>query len=208
MMNKTDKKILWLTAIICILPTVYGLINYGKLPDEVAIHFDMNNDPNSFVPKWFVILMPAIMTLLQVFVCITSDMKMENKEANRKATRVFKWIIPVICWVVYIMTINNALGIQTDIRKGACLIIGIVFIIAGNYIPKTKPNSMMGVRTMGTMTNETLWKTANRLMGYGFILAGILMLVSTFFKPIVSVMVLLFIIAEITALHIYAYTKK
>ncbi len=40
-----------LTSIVCFLPIILGLTLWEKLPDSMAIHFDINNDPDGFAPR-------------------------------------------------------------------------------------------------------------------------------------------------------------
>ena len=51
MKKKIDWKILIITSLICLIPIIFGVILYDQLPEQMAVHFGVNNEPNSFAPK-------------------------------------------------------------------------------------------------------------------------------------------------------------
>ena len=48
-MKKINFDILLLTSVMCLIPILFGLYFYQELPDIVAVHFDINNNPNVFM---------------------------------------------------------------------------------------------------------------------------------------------------------------
>ena len=74
MKKKIDWKILIITGLICLIPMIFGAILYDQLPEQMAVHFGVNNEPNSFAPKEFALFgIPLLMTALQIICCISSD---------------------------------------------------------------------------------------------------------------------------------------
>ena len=60
-------KIFMLTALVCLLPILLGVALWEKLPQNIAIHFNFNNQPDNFAPKGFAVFgLPALMVLLQI----------------------------------------------------------------------------------------------------------------------------------------------
>ena len=146
-MKKINIKSLIITSIVCLLPIICGLILYNNLPDTIAIHWGIDNNPNGYFSKpAFVFGLPMMMVALQIFCCIVSDLSDKNPEANKKAITVYKWIIPTLTVVLYIVTIAVALGNDLDIRKIVMIILGITFIISGNYMPKVRGNYYMNLK--------------------------------------------------------------
>ena len=156
-MKKNDKKTLIITSIICLLPILLGVILYNELPDKIAIHFDMNNVPDNYFPKpLFVFGIPVFMMLLQVFCCIRSFTD-KNRESNRKANVIFEWLIPILTICLYCVTILFALGNDVDIRIVVMIIIGISFIIVGNYLPKTKSATNINFGLLNKLNGDGGW---------------------------------------------------
>lgn len=203
-MKKINMKILIITSVVCLLPILLGLGCYKELPENIAIHFDINNNPNNYFPKpVFIFVMPLIMLVLQLICCISTDLADKNTEANKKVTTIFKWIIPTLSIVMYVITIMYALGNSIDIRKVVMCILGVLFIVMGNYLPKTVGNAKFpGIK------NEDLKKKLLRISAYFLILDGFLAIFSILFKPLISILIIAIVLLEIILLYIYAFIKN
>ena len=87
------------------------------------------------------------------------------------------------------------------------LLMGIFMIVIGNIMPKTKRNSVIGLRTRWSMSNDEIWSKSNRFGGYTMVVVGVLVVIVAFvfYKPWSSmIMLLLLIIATIVMI---AYSK-
>ena len=184
-MKKINMKSLIITSIVCLLPIICGLIFYNELPESIAIHWGIDNNPDGYFSKpAFVYGMPIMMVALQVFCCIVSDLADKNPEANKKATTVYKWIIPIITVVLYIVTIAIALGNNLDIRKIVMILLGILFIISGNYMPKVRNDYYMTSKIFWVKNrDEKLVNKAVKISAYSLIIFGILFILSMFHLP-------------------------
>ena len=209
-MKKINMKILIITSIACLLPIICGLIFYNELPESIAIHWGINNNPNGYFSKpAFVFGMPIMMLVLQVFGCIVSDLSDKNPEANKKAVTVYKWIIPIITVVLYIVTMAVSLGNDLDIRKIVMILLGILFIISGNYMPKVRSNYYMDSKIFWVKNrDEKLVNKAVKISAYGLIIFGILFILSILFKPVVSVAILVAMILFCLIIYLYVYLKS
>ena len=47
-----------------------------------------------------------------------------------------EWFIPVVTVLIYVIMVEVPLGSTVYVGKSICLILGILFMIIGNYIPK------------------------------------------------------------------------
>ena len=209
-MKKINMKSLIITSIVCLLPIICGLIFYNSLPENIAIHWGIYNNANGYFSKpAFLFGMPIIMVALQVFLSIVSDLSDKNPEANKKAVTVYKWIIPIITIVMYIVTIAIALGNDLDIRKILMLLLGILFIISGNYIPKVRSDYYMNSKVFWVKNrDEKLVNKAMKLTAYGLIGFGILFILSILFDVVVSIAVLIATIVFCVFIYIYVYIKS
>jgi uncharacterized membrane protein len=63
-----------------------------------------------------------------------------------------------------------------DIAFFAELLIGLLFIIIGNYLPKARQNYTIGIRIPWTLANEENWNRTHRLAGYLWMICGVLMI--------------------------------
>lgn len=143
------------------------VVFYNSAPEQVAIHFDISNKPNSYVNKNIALFaFPSIIALVQIVCCITNDISKTRKDKTPKVEYVYKSILPVISIVVYIITLAIVLGAGLDVRKIVCFLVGFIFILVGNYIPKTNSTYNHGAHSHSLIKNERLWQKANRMIAY------------------------------------------
>ena len=206
MKKKIDWKILIITSLICLIPIIFGVILYDQLPEQMAVHFGVNNEPNSFAPKEFALFgIPLLMFILQVFCCISSDF-MEEKKQNKKYITIYKWIIPIIEMVVYLTMLAYGAGIELDMRIIVCITLGIIFMIVGNYMPKTEINKLQMY-----YVRKDFWEKIKRPAGYFFVIMGLAFIISAFLNSMVSLILLGIIIVTailISIYSIYLFYKK
>lgn len=209
-MKKIKMKSLIITSVVCLLPIICGLIFYNELPERIAIHWGIDNNPNGYFSKpAFVFGMPIIMLALQIFCSIVSDLSDKNPEANKKAVTVYKWLIPIITVVLYIVTIAIALGNSLDIRKIVMILLGVLFIISGNYMPKIRSDYYMNAKIFWVKNrDEKLVNKAIKILAYGLIIFGILFILSILFNPIVSIVILIAMLLFCMFIYLYVYIKS
>ena len=119
---------------LMLLPVFYAIWNYQELPDSLAIHFDLSGEGDSFLPKFLVVsAFPIVMMLLEVMIYWSTVAK---DILNPTFKHLIRWIFPFSFVLLYMATIYGGLDEDFDIRKIATVIVGVVFIIMGNYLPK------------------------------------------------------------------------
>ena len=171
-----NKKTLILTVIICLLPMILGVAFYNMLPEQMPIHFTIGDTPDNYAPKNFVLFgIPVIIAIVQAIciITITKVNKLKNSE-NPKIIKIMEWFIPIITVLLYIITIEVPLGSTVYIGKSVCLILGIPFIIIGNYLPKMS-YEVGKVVFHPAPKNEKSFRKIIKIMGYGFIIIGIVL---------------------------------
>lgn len=176
-MESKNKRTLILTVVICLLPMLLGIGFYNELPEQMPIHYTINNIPDNYAHKNFALFgLPLIMATVQA-ICLLTTMKVNKFEDNEKPriVKIFEWFIPIITVLVYIIMIEVPLGARVYVGKSICLILGILFLIIGNYMPK------MSYEVGKTMIHpapkdEKTFRKMIKIFGYSFIVMGIIML--------------------------------
>lgn len=124
MKNKTN---VIAAAIVTVLPVIFGIINYQKLPNKLPIHFNGSNQPDNFAPKALVVFgIPVLMLLLLIFI-VWSIQKSQAKQTIDNNLMI--WIIPVTMIIFYPTSILAGLGYQLPIGLIAIFTIAILLII-------------------------------------------------------------------------------
>ncbi len=165
-MLKANRKTLIITSIVTILPMLIGVICWNRLPDVMATHFGLNNEANGFSSKAIAVFgLPAfLLALLWVGAFVTSrDPKKQN--ISPKVFSLTLWIVPVLSLFVAAMMYPINLGYKLDVIFFAELLLGLLFIIIGNYLPKARQNYTIGIKIPWTLANEENWNRTHRLAG-------------------------------------------
>ena len=177
-------KILIVTCLICLLPILFGIAVWDSLPETIAIHFDINNNPDNFASKGFVVFgIPLLMALLQIVCCVINDVNARKHGECVKFEAVAKWIIPVVAVVLQITILGIGFGWNIDVRLVAALLVGAMLIATGNCLPKLDYIKNYDL-------SEEKARRINRFLGIETVIMGVLFIISTFFPPVFTVICL------------------
>lgn len=178
---KLNKKLLVVTTILTLLPVVIGLILWEQLPAEMATHFGGENEPNGWSSKAFTVFgIPAIMAVLHLFCLLVTAADPKKNNISPKAMNIVYWIIPVVSIFMMGAVYAFALGIEVNIGMLCCLLIGVLLIVLGNYMPKAKQNYTFGVKTPWALNSEENWNKSNRLAAWVFVALGFIFIINAF----------------------------
>ena len=132
-MKKIDKKMLLFGILLCLLPMLIGFYYYDLLPDKIAIHFNMQGNPDNFVSKtWGIVGLPLVMGAVFLVLSIALDIQ----ETGKKGASLVKMIIPIMSILLQGALIYYALDNNFDVGKLTLFTVGIIFMVLGNYLPK------------------------------------------------------------------------
>ncbi len=108
---KTGSNIKWLiiSAVIILIPMIIGIIKLPELPETVAIHFNMNNQPDGWASVKFVVYaLPLIFLAVQVIVFFLLGLvKFNNIPMGRMFYIIGLFIIPFASTLAYIIIYTN-----------------------------------------------------------------------------------------------------
>jgi uncharacterized membrane protein len=109
------------------------------------------------------------------------------------------------------MVYAHALGMTLDVDTIALLLMGVMFLIIGNYMPKCKQNYTLGIKLPWTLNSEANWNATHRLAGRVWVIGGVLLLACVFLPEnalAVAMQILLPVMVLIPVVYSYAYHKK
>ncbi len=181
-------KVFAVTSAVCLLPIILGISLWNELPDTMAIHFNIYGVADNFASKGFVVFgLPVLMVLLQAFSCFVNDINAYKHGERKKFETVTKWIIPCLTVVLQVITLGYGLGWNINITKAAALIVGVLFLVTGNYLPKFD-------RIKNYDVDAEKARKINRFVGYETVVMGILFIITAFLPPVSTAICLLLMI--------------
>jgi immunity protein, SdpI family len=214
-MNKFLNRTVWLVVII---PVIYLALVWNSLPDKIAMHFDLQGNPDKYDSKnqfvWFSMMIIAVsigvyLLLINVWRIDPKKYAAENKGRLQKIAFALVVFLAVIhCIVIYISTQGN---VKLNLRFFFALI-GIFWAVIANYMNNLKPNYFAGFRLPWTLENEENWRRTHHLASKlwfagGLLIAAICIFTSTTVS-IVAIFCILLIITVIPIVYSYRLYKR
>lgn len=207
-MLRLNKWKLIISSILILLPMLFGLIVWDKLPDSMPIHWGADGKADGFSsPLVAVILLPLLLLALQwIGLWITAKDNGKNDQSKKIVGMVY-WIVPLIslfaCGVMY----TAAFGYTVHMGAYVVLLMGIVFIVIGNYMPKCRPNRTIGIKIKWTLANEENWERTHRLAGKVWVIVGVLLLPLSFL-PMTAMLIAMSVLVAVGVVTPTVYSYK
>jgi uncharacterized membrane protein len=176
------KKYGWSYLLIA-LSVLIGVFAYPYLPDQMAMHWNINGEVDGYWDKLNAVFFSPILMIVMMMLFIYMpriDPKKENYKKFSGSYLIVITIINAFFLLIQCVTIGYSLGFNIDISLVVNLGIGLLFIVLGNYLPRIKHNYFIGVRTPWTLANEKTWRKTHQLSGKLFVVAGILLVAISF----------------------------
>ena len=200
---KVDKKSLFLSVGICLLPILIGVYYYDVLPEQIAVHFNAKGEPNNFVSKTCAIIgIPIFLAIVQIVISLVVDFD----KTPKKGALIIRGIIPLISVLVQGGLVAYALDNNFNVPQLAVFIIGIVFIILGNYLPKKEFWGKYNFNLFGLEKGVNEQKVI-RAYALHMTFSGVAIFISGFFSSVVA-LVLIVIFAITSAVLPFYLVKK
>lgn len=205
---KENKFRLLMSSIITLLPMLFGVIFWERLPDIMTTHWGADGIADGFNGKAFAVFVPtAIMFVMNIFCAIATSFDQNSRNQNKKAMGIIYWIVPIISLLVNGAMYNAAFSGEMAFNWLFPALFGILFVVMGNYMPKIKQNRTMGIKISWALNNEENWNKTHRLAGKLWV-AGGLVLVATSFLPLkwaIAIMLSVFLVMMIVPV-VYSYS--
>jgi uncharacterized membrane protein len=195
---------------LIVAATLAGLLLWNRLPDPMASHWNINDQVDGHISKfWGVFLLPLItLGMFALFLVIPSiDPLKANIAQFRAAFNLF--IVLMVAFMVYIygLTLAWNLGYTSFKMSGAMLpAIGLLFIFIGFMMRQAKRNFFIGIRTPWTLSSDTVWNETHRIGAVLFMISGALAFIGGFFGGMTAFWLMFApIIATTVFLLVYSY---
>ena len=184
------------------LPLVISLIWLQYLPDRVGVHYDISGEPDRWGSKWELLILPGIALVLAAGFLIAIRV-LERKAAGAEQDRAQAYAgtnARTAAWVAlamglfftglqiyFLLAAGRSAGSEAAPAANAAKVtgagMGLLLIVLGNLMPKSRKNSAMGMRCKWSMYNDETWRRSNRAAGIVSIAAGAAIFVAVLLAP-------------------------
>jgi len=166
---------------IILLPFIYLASIWNELPEKVPTHWNIKGGIDRFGEKSELLLIPILLPLsIYILFLIIPKIDPKNKIAKMgNKYQHIKILLTTFMSILALFIIYSAKNQSFANPNYIVLLIGISYIILGNYFKTIKANYFIGIRTPWTLENETVWKETHKLGGKMWFIGGIIAVISS-----------------------------
>lgn len=210
-MLKKNKGTLLLTSFVIVLPILFGLLVWEQLPERMATHWDFEGTANGWSSRSFaVFVMPLFILAVHWFCAFCTAWDPKNKNQNHKVIGLVLWICPLVSLFANALVYAAAFEKELDVYFITCILIGVLFVVTGNYLPKCRRNSTIGIKVKWALQSEENWNATHRLTGKVWVVGGVLVVFSAFLPESIAMyalMAFLILLALLPTGYSYYYHR-
>ena len=150
---------------------------------KIPCHWNIKGEIDGYFGKWTgVLLFPGINLAMLLFIMALPYISVRYKNAQERFEKVIPGLAKILVLFfagIHIYMILLAKEILNPNGNMIFYLIGLMFIMLGNLLPKIPSNFFAGIRTPWTLSSEEVWRKTHRLGGINFVISGLLMIVIT-----------------------------
>lgn len=166
-----------LSSLLILLPLLFGLLLWDRLPNQLASHWGADGAVDGMAGRAFtVVTLPLVLLAFHWLCLLVSAAEFKKRGRNGKAMGLVFWIIPAVSLFSSGIIYGTAFGLELNPLRLTLAFIGLLFLILGNFLPKVEQNGVLGVRVSWTLNSEENWRRTHRFCGRLWVAGGLLLL--------------------------------
>ena len=201
-----------ISSLVIVLPMLFGLIMWNRLPDNMVSHWGADGVADGSASKGFMVFgVPVIMLAIHWLMLLLESVFQKHKQQNNKLVALCYGIIPAFSLVIHAFIYSVALEKDWNLTSMIPILIGVLFMLIGNYLPKTTRNRTMGIKLRWTMGNDENWNKTHRLGGQLWFWDGLVIMASALLPVKITIAVMIAMIAVsviVPTAYSYSIYKK
>lgn len=210
-MSRRSMAILSLVVVIAMIAIAVWVASLVPAGAALPIHWDATGNPNGYAGKWKALLLPPAMTVLvSLLFYFLPVLEPRNEHLQRSQGLVLAgWGgLILVNIVVELTVVSGALHWAVPVTTLMLAVIGLLFVLIGNQLGKSRSMFLVGIRTPWTLSSEEVWIKTHRLGGKLMVGAGVVLAFAGFvpLPPRVIPMLVIALIVVIAAIPVaYSY---
>ena len=170
-----NKKYWLITSAITLLPILVGLLLWDRLPEKLPTHFGIDGAADGWSGKGFAVFgLPLMMLFFHGVMYFATRLDRQNRGHNEKVLNLVGLLFPILSIVNSVVIYSLALGRELNLSMVLFPMLGLLFIAVGNWLPKIKQNSTLGIKIKWTLYNEENWNKTHRFAGFVWVIGGVI----------------------------------
>ena len=190
----------WYPWLVVAAAFAFSAAVFNRLPDQVPTHWNAHGEVNGMSSRafaaWLVPGILAIMALVLPFLPTIDPRRANFEKFQGSYDLVVNTVITMVA-LLHVAMLGSALGWPIAMARLTPLMMGAVFLLLGNVLPRARPNWWFGIRTPWTLSNDRVWERTHRVGGYFFAGAGVLLMLAALLPPAMALPVI--VVVAVTA---------
>ena len=154
----------------------------------------------------------TVLLLAVHLLCLYVTMKDRgNQNQSKKAIGMVFWIVPIISFFATGICMKAVFDLPYDLTFFVFVLLGLLFMLIGNYLPKCRRNFTLGIKVKWALCNDENWNMTHRFGGKVWVLAGLALLILAFIPEqvfFVTFLPVLLVMIFAPILYSYLYYRK
>lgn len=171
------------SALLTAAMALAALLVGRTLPEDMVlpVHWDLSGTPDAWAGKWLALFTPAIIAGLVslVFYFLPSIEPRGKNLLRSQGLYLWGWAAVLFMTVaIDIVVLSLALGWGLPVNHVIVGSFGVIFVIIGNQLGKSRSMFFIGLRTPWTLASEEVWVRTHRLAGKLMVGGGLIVVVA------------------------------
>ena len=172
-------------------------------------HWGINGEVDGWSNKAFAVFgLPAFLLAIHWLCLIACTADPKSKNYHPKMFKMMLWICPAIGLILTTFVYGAALGYDFRIEFVMPLLVGAMFIVVGNWLPKCKQTYTMGIKLPWTFASEANWNATHRFGGKVWFWGGVVTMLTAIRGNFWVLMVILAAMVILPTVYSYRYYVK
>lgn len=196
-----------MSTVITLLPAILTLIFWTpvmKVLDESFVSVGNGGGKMAFI--MFSVAFPVFLAILNTVMMLVTGLDKRALEQSEKVKTLMFFICPFISFLVAGINLSILLYSTFNPLWILCVFVSLLFVIIGNYMPKMKQNSYLGVKMRYTLANKENWEKTHRFAGKLWFIGGLVSIPCVFLPEMWGAIgILVLLCAMVIPVPIYSY---
>lgn len=202
----------WLAIVFVACAFFVGGIGYAWLPARIAVHWELSGQPDGWMAKQVgVFILPAMGLLLTAILIVVAPKGTRRLQPDTTPSAYATIVAAIAALPLYatVSIVAVGMGLALNVVSYTIVGLGVLLVVLGNVLGKTRRNALLGVRTPWTLASEEVWSRTNRLTGWLLAFGGVATIIGGLAGRGVIVMACVVIATAVTAtVHSFVTAKR
>lgn len=165
-----------LHPLLIVLAFAATALAWARLPERMPMHWNLAGEVDRYGGRTEgALLLPLMMLAMWGMMRLLPTID-PRRASYAKMAGTYDLVITIVLastLVLHVTVLAVSLGYPVDVATVAPLVVGAVFMVIGNVLPRARPNWWFGVRTPWTLSSDRVWERTHRVAGYAMFAAGL-----------------------------------